>query len=83
MKFGPEQKNTNNTMSKNFLFQINIEGQWEEVRQFDSIAALVKHANNFKGYNLSYERVRYHLNRYKELKFDRKNGAWQARFLIF
>lgn len=64
-----------------FKIQLKVQGEWIGDREFKSIAELVRYANNYHGYSLEYNRVKYHLNRYKEYQFDRKCGEWQTRLL--
>ena len=64
-----------------FKIQLKVQGEWVGDREFKSIAELVRYANNYHGYSLEYNRINYHLNRYKEHQFDRKCGEWQARLL--
>ena len=85
------EQNNNNTQSQQlniagvskrlFKIQLKVQGEWVGDREFKSIAELVRYANNYHGYSLEYNRIKYHLNRYKEHQFDRKCGEWQARLL--
>jgi hypothetical protein len=70
-----------NVSRRLFKIQLKVQGEWVGDREFKSIAELVRYANNYHGYNLEYNRIKYHLNRYKEHQFDRKCGEWQARLL--
>jgi len=62
-----------------YKLQIKVKGEWVDDIEFKSIAKLVRYANDYHRYKLSYNRIKYHLKRYREHQFDRKNGDWQAR----
>ena len=64
-----------------YKVQLKYHGEWIGDREFNSIAQLVRYTNNYLGYNLNYNRVKYHLRRNNEFQFDRENSEWQARLL--
>jgi len=65
----------------NYKLQRLSNGEWFGEKLFDSIAELVRYANNYHGYNLDYNRIKYHLRRYKKHYFDRQCGEWTTRLL--
>lgn len=71
-----------NVSRRLFKIQFKVQGEWDDDREFKSITELVRYANNYYGYSLDYNRIKYHLNRYKEHQFDRKWGEWQVRLLV-